>query len=189
MSILQEKLRLTKKSGFTLVETMVSLVLLSIAVIPIMYLSILILNSVATIQDNMIASNLIQEAFEAARGIRDDNWFNNRDFDTGLTSANHSPAKAVVDWDSPKLMLTSDPLIPNRGDSTRVYIKDGIYVQTKSGGTPTKFQRSVLTTPTSKYVKISVTISYPSRWNLVIFGFSFTIPHIIQADSYLYDWK
>ena len=66
------------------IETIVSLVLLTLAVIPALYLANLSLNSIAIIQDNLTASNLAQEGLEVVRGIRDDNWFNNRPFDFGI---------------------------------------------------------------------------------------------------------
>ena len=67
-----------KEAGLTLVEVMVSLLLLTSGLIPILGV---IISSVALstrIKNNLIAANLAQEGVEVVRAIREDHFFDRK---------------------------------------------------------------------------------------------------------------
>ena len=81
---LPEKLNRVRyaESGFTLVEALVALVILTIALGPALVLSSNISSTASVIQNNLIAANLSQEGVEVIRALRDANWYNGLPFDT-----------------------------------------------------------------------------------------------------------
>ncbi len=117
--------------GFTLVETLVSLVILTVALIPILNLSTDIARVNSNIQDSMVASGLAQEGIEVIRAIRDTNWFRDLSFDSGLGDGVYE-----VEWDSVA------PLSPSLNQFLN--ISSGRY--TYSTGSATKFKRTVTIT-------------------------------------------
>ena len=72
--------------GFTLVETLVALVLVTIAMGPVFILATSSLNVAARIEHNLVASSLAQEGVEVVRNIRDTNWLNGAAFEIGRAS-------------------------------------------------------------------------------------------------------
>ena len=83
------------RNGFTLVEALVTLVVLSIALGPALVLTTNINNTAVVVKNNLIAANLAQEGVEVIRGIRDTNWFNGVVFDTGLANGTYR-----IEWNS-----------------------------------------------------------------------------------------
>ncbi|MBM3271809.1 prepilin-type N-terminal cleavage/methylation domain-containing protein [Candidatus Kaiserbacteria bacterium] len=63
----------SSRSGFTLIETMVAITILMIAVIAPMTLTVRALQSAFYARDQIVASNLAQEAIESIRSVRDGN--------------------------------------------------------------------------------------------------------------------
>src|SRR3989338_9299401 len=125
MYILPEKLN---KNGFTLVEALVTLVVLTIALGPALVLTTNINNTAVVVKNNLIAANLAQEGVEVIRGIRDTNWFNGVVFDTGLTNGTYR-----VEWSSGALIaLGANP--PIKEDN-------GLY--NYSTGNSTVFRRTI----------------------------------------------
>ena len=61
--------------GFTLIEALVALVILTIALGPALVLSSNISSTASVIQNNLIAANLSQEGIEVIRALRDANWY------------------------------------------------------------------------------------------------------------------
>ena len=72
--------------GFTLIETLVALVLITIAMGPVFLLTTSTINVSKRIEHNLIAANLSQEGVEVIRNIRDTNWYNGISFDANLPS-------------------------------------------------------------------------------------------------------
>lgn len=121
----------SKSPGFTLIETLVALVILSVALVPIITLSTSISRVNSNVQDNLVASGLAQEGIEVIRAMRDTNWFNSRSFDSGLSNGEYQ-----VEWNS------TDPL--SASSNLPLKINNGQY--TYSTGTNTKFTRTVIIT-------------------------------------------
>jgi prepilin-type N-terminal cleavage/methylation domain-containing protein len=157
---------LNSEKGFTLVETLVALVILSVALIPILNLSTDSARISSNIQDNLIASGLAQEGIEVVRAIRDTNWFGNQTFDAGLANGSYR-----AEWNSTTLLDLSNnpPLLLN----------NGLYNYTT--GTPTKFTRIVtISKVNAGELKITSQITWNVRANNT---------KTITAEDHLFNWK
>lgn len=156
-------------AGFTLVETLVSLVILSVTLIPILNLSGNITRINASLQDNLVASGLAQEGVEIIRAIRDTNWFNNRAFDYGLSAGAYQ-----VEWNS------TTPL--SLAGSLPLNINNGLYTYSaNSGWIATKFSRTVtITKINAGELQVVSTVTWPGRGG---------INKNISAELHLFNWK
>ena len=90
----------SESAGFTLIEVLVALAILTVAISPLLVTAVSSLRVSALIQNNLIASNLAQEGIEIIRNIRDTNWASNKLFDEGLTEGAYA-----VEWDTTSLIL------------------------------------------------------------------------------------
>jgi prepilin-type N-terminal cleavage/methylation domain-containing protein len=152
--------------GFTLIEALVALVVLTMALGPALVLSSNISSTASIIQNNLIAANLSQEGVEVIRALRDANWHNGLPFDTGLADGIYR-----IEWNSSGLIsLGSNP--PLKEDS-------GLY--NYSSGTDTKFKRTItLTKINSEELRIISSVTWTERGNRA---------RDIKAESHLFDWK
>lgn len=155
-----------KQAGFTLIETLVSLVILTVVLIPISNLSNSITRVNASLQDNLIAAGLAQEGIEVVRAIRDTNWFNNRAFDYGLNDGAYQ-----TEWDSTTLLsLNGNPVLK---------LDNGKY--NYSTGTSTKFSREITITKINLgELKATSTVTWIGRGS---------INKSIDAELHLFNWK
>lgn len=161
------KNKLTKKqAGFTLVETLVSLVILTVALIPIMNLSEGVARVNSSVQDNLVASGLAQEGVEIVHAIRDTNWFSGRVFDYGLSDGAYR-----AEWNSTTLLLL--------GSNPKLNLNNGLY--TYSSGTLTKFSRTItITKINAGELKVVSTVTWLGRGG---------INKSVSAESHLFNWK
>lgn len=156
----------SSRAGFTLVEALVALVILTMALGPILFSADMALNISNSIRNNLIAANLSQEGLEVVRAIRDANWFNDRAFDSGL-----SDGVWRVEWNS-------DSLLP-RDDNTPLKINNGVYSYSPLG-TNTIFKRTItITKVNAGELKIVCEVSWKDR----------NINKSVSAESHLFDWK
>ncbi len=154
------------QKGFTLVETLVSLVILTVALIPILNLSTSASRVNSNLQDNLVASGLAQEGIEVIHALRDTNWFSNQAFDFGLSNGTYQ-----VEWDSTTLL--------SFGGNPVLNLNNGKY--TYSGGTPTKFNRTVtITKVNTGELKVVSQVTWQGRSN---------DPKSITAEDHLFNWK
>ncbi len=153
--------------GFTLIEAMVTLVILTTALIPALFLSTQATNVSFSIRNNLTATNLAQEGIEVVRAIRDNNWFQGSPFDTGLTGG----LTWRVDWDSVTLIaLGANPVLK---------INNGLY--NYSAGTDSIFKRTItITQVNAAELKVVSDITWTERGNRA---------KSIQAESHLFDWR
>ena len=155
-----------QQKGFTLVEAMVSLVILTTALGPMLYLANSAVNSAYIIRDNMIASGLAQEGVEVVRAIRDANWLNGQAFDTGLTDGSYR-----LEWNSTSLLaLSSNPPLK---------LDNGLY--NYSFGTATPFGRTVtIVKINAGELQVTSAVSWQLRGGSI---------KTIQTESHLFNWK
>ncbi len=166
MSILPAKSRFNSERGFTLVEAIVALVVLSVALIPVLQLSDSSLRAATTIRDDMIAAGLAQEGIEVVRTIRDANWFNGQAFATGLANGTYR-----VEWNSTSLI--------SLGSNPPLKLNNGVYNYTT--GADTQFYRTItILGVSSSELKITSQVSWTARGNDV---------KTVQAEEHLFDWK
>ncbi len=160
------KLILTKnQKGFTLVETLVALVILSMALIPLLTVSSSTNRISAVIQDDLIASGLAQEGVEVVRAIRDTNWLNSRAFNSGLSNGDYianSAATQLTAWSSKPLNIS-----------------DGLYGY--AAGTPTKFYRTIrITNVNAGEIRVVSEIAWTTSSNA---------NKTISVEDHLFNWK
>jgi hypothetical protein len=124
--------------GFTLVETLVALTLLTVGLIPVFVQATSALTLSTTIRNSVIAADLAQEGVELVRGMRDANWFANQPFDTGLTAC---VAGCTVQWNSQTLQPAAGNL-PLQFDAATGLYQYGV-------GSDTPFARTITITAVS----------------------------------------
>lgn len=155
--------------GMTIIETLTSLVLLSIGLIPVFAIMSASVNLSNNIKDNLIAANLAQEGIEVLRAIRDTSWLNNAAFDQNLPSGNY-----LVSWDS-------DTLIPY--DSNAFVRKDPNKIYSHSSGSDTIFKRRINITPIVSPCNCELKVLSEVIW------LEKGVNRVITAEDHLFNWK
>ncbi|MBX4211376.1 MAG: prepilin-type N-terminal cleavage/methylation domain-containing protein [Candidatus Yanofskybacteria bacterium] len=162
------------KKGFTLIEALVALVLLTMTLGPILYFASSSADIATSVINNVIAANLAQEGVEVIRAIRDSNYFAEVAFDTGLPAGTFE-----VQWDSqPPLAATIG--IPQylKIDSTGAVGTTGLY--NYGSGIDTPFIRLVTITKVSAIeLKITSSVTWTER----------SRNRSVEVEDHLYDWK
>ena len=159
-----------KEAGLTLVEVMVSLLLLTSGLIPILGV---IISSVALstrIKNNLIAANLAQEGVEVVRAIRDKAWFDDAAFDRDLTDGDY-----LISWNSDTLTAYD----------SNAYVKidpaTGIYSQ--AGGIDTIFKRKINIAKVVSACNCEIKVVSDVTWT------EKGINRAISVESHLFDWQ
>lgn len=154
------------QSGFTIVEAMVTLVILTVALIPALFLSTQATNAGFLIRNNLVAANLAQEGVEIIKSMRDSNWFQDLAFDANLTAGTWR-----VDWDSDALIAL--------GANPALKINNGLY--NYSTGTDGMFKRTVtITAVNAAELSIVSEVTWTERGNR---------SKSIQVESHLFNWR
>ena len=155
------------EKGFTLVEALISLFILSIALTGTFAVIIAQVGTAHLIQENFIASGLAQEGIEVARNLRDSDWFAHNAFGTSLPEGSYR-----VQWDSIAL-LPDDPSAFLQKDNS------GLYAYA-NGGTNTPYHRTLqIQYPSVDEIQIIVLVSWQNR----------TGPKSLSAEEHLYKWN
>ena len=132
-------------AGFTLVEVLVALMMLTTALVPAFVLATNALALSSSIRDSLIATGLAQEGVEVVRAMRDANWFAptypTTTFDAGLNVCANG---CRVQWNTDG---TTDPILPMTNDFLKLDPLSGLYQYDK--GTDTLFQRKITVTKVS----------------------------------------
>jgi len=163
---LRPGLKNSKSNGFTLIEALVALVILTVALGPALVLSSNISSTASSIQNNLIAANLAQEGVEVIRALRDTNWFNGLSFDAGLANGIYR-----IEWNSNALI--------SLGSNPPLKINSGLY--NYSSGTDTIFKRTVtITKPNSEELSIISDVTWTEKGNR---------SRDVKAESHLFNWK
>ncbi|MDO8495188.1 MAG: type II secretion system protein [bacterium] len=160
-----------QESGFTLIEAMVSVVILSIALTAIMGLFTINITSANLVRNNYIASGLIQEGVEVVRNLRDADWHASRAFGSFGAGAPVSDGSYIVQWDSDQLTIFADTFLL-RDPVSGLFSYDT--------GNNTLFKRKIdIVTVSLIEKRVTVTVSWDQK------GY----PKSISAEEHLYDWK
>lgn len=154
--------------GFTLIETLVALVLVTVAMGPVFILATSSVNVASRIEHNLIASDLAQEGVEVVRNIRDTNWLTGAAFDNNLPTGTWR-----VQWDTVGgglMAVGSNPVLKK---------SNGLYNYTV--GTDTVFRRTVtISKPNSGELVVISSMTWIERGN---------INRTVGAESHLFDWR
>ena len=160
-----------KRSGFTLVEVLVSLFILSIAITGAFALIAYHLNVADSVKNSAVASGLAQEGMEVVRNLRDSDWFAGRQF--GSLGGGSVASTYCVQWNSTRLI--SPCTNPLKKGANGIYSYDGDLA-------PSIFLRTVTITriPATEPVelKVVVTVSWTDR----------SIPRSLSAEGHLFNW-
>jgi prepilin-type N-terminal cleavage/methylation domain-containing protein len=166
------------KKGFTLIETMVAVTLLSISIVAPMTLVTRSLSSAYYARDQITAFNLAQDALEGVRAIRDANVLNNA---LGLPVQNLFTG-LVVPSDVPFTIDTiNGNVVAACPTVCDLMTTNGIFYSYTAGGgwQPTHFRRTVTwTTVTADEIRISAKVEW----------YSGTIQRSFTMSSNMYRW-
>lgn len=141
--------RISASAGFTLVEVLVSLALLTTGLVPAFVLASNAVNLSTQIKNSLISANLAQEGVEVVRAIRDSNWFADSLTpleDNGLSSC---AGGCQVQWDSVDMDNTS------KDSPLKLDPKSGMY-QYNGSGPDSIFRRKITITTVTPGVEIAV---------------------------------
>lgn len=155
--------------GFTLVEIIVAIGLISLVSVSVMSAVSLSLTSAAKIKNDLIAAGLAQEGLEIVRNIRDRDWHLGSSFGASLANGNY-----LVDWGSQSLLSFSDAFL--KKDS------NGFYGY--QPGQDTIFKRKIIIensaqNPATVEKVAKVEVSWPEKSGL----------KTIQAEVRLFNWR
>ena len=191
------KNNLQNSKGFTIIELVISIFVLSIAIVGAYnaFTTMDILTSSST--NRFIAAYLAQEGVEIARNIRDTNWIKNEYWTAGLEENCTDGCEA----DYTTFGTADSPLYPWGGsgnylsvDSNGFYVYD--YNSTDENLTATKFKRKITVTPIVTYtdesgyqvydtLKVVVEVSWDEKANIL---HPTKTQDSIIAEEYLYNW-
>lgn len=149
-----------KSKGFTLLEVIAAIFVLTVGAGAAFTLIQQTLISTSLVEDRFIASYLIQEGIEIVKNIRDTNWLEEDDWDEGLnTSECQNGCEADYTFTS-----QPDPSLPAFGSGRFLNI-DGDDFYSYSAGTATKFKRKITISDGGEpdKMKVSVQVSWLER--------------------------
>jgi len=164
----------TVKKGFTLLETIIAIFIITIGIVGVSGLVSQTISSVTISSQRLIAAYLTQEGIEIVRNIRDTNWLEGSAWDAGL---------GADDWegDYNNLNLTSCPFACEYDDLSSLKIDaDGFY--SYSAGNETKFKRKITIEDgpvPGDSLKVKVEVFWREKGK----------PYSVPAQENLYNWR
>lgn len=170
----------SRQKGFTLIEALVALVILSTALVPLLALSNRSTSLAASIRNNLVASNLAQEGSEVVRNLRDQNWVNGLAFDAGLADCGQATCNWRVQWNStvPIALGANPPLLFDAATSLYGY----------TAGNPSIYTRTVsIARSGAAHMVVTSTVSWPERGRTTLGCASGY--RCIKVETHLFDWK
>lgn len=160
------------QQGFTIVELMVAILILSMALTASTGMFVLNNASANLIRNSYVASGLAQEGIELTRNLRDSDWFASRSW-----GAFGSAAGAVADgdynvqWNDQQLRVFNDTAL-NLNQTTGIFSYDA--------GSLTLFKRKVtITTVSAVEKKVVMTVSWDQKG----------VAKNLMAEEHLFNWR
>ncbi len=140
--------------GFTLIESLVAVTILTFAVIGPMVTASRVIVASQIARDQLVASYLAQEGVEYVRSVRDNEYLANRQTTPAETWQDFLDAVDQCDATSPQNATRACTLHPINGLSigsctvggescAQLYLSGGLYTTTQSSGTLTPFTRTI----------------------------------------------
>lgn len=160
-------------AGFTLVETLVSVVLLTMTIVLPYHAIQRSLSATFAARDDLIASSLAQEAIEYVRGVRDNNYLAGRPsidwlygLDGGTGEDNCVTANCTIDAIREPVGVAVEQCT-GTCPGKELYLSNGTSLYTHQvTGAKTKYTRYIRLAPISgnpNAVRITVTVTWFSR--------------------------
>ncbi|MBI3459054.1 prepilin-type N-terminal cleavage/methylation domain-containing protein [Candidatus Azambacteria bacterium] len=167
---------LQANSGFTLLEVIISISILTTGVIATIAFMNSELQQISYLKNKIIAINLAQEGIELVRNVRDNNLLNSKSFNVWIDgNANNcsSPCSYEIDYDDPKLSSSLD---------TKLKIDSNGFYQ-YNNGSDSIFTRKITITDISTNIGTGAVINVRVE-SEVSFG-----DKKVKLETILYDWK
>ena len=199
--------------GFTIIELIISIFILTVAVVGIFSIFSMMVILTADAADKLTATYLAQEGLEIVSNMRDSNWLNmdacaantsctsTYNWDDGLDCAR--PIGCQGDYKTGTLVSGANTTLAPWSDSY-LYINPGGFYESsfRTGDTPTKFKRRILIAPvkdangTSDYIlSVEIQVSWDQKASILnpcpgntcsasVCGAS----NCVKLDLTMYDW-
>lgn len=173
--------RLKVKAGFSLIEVLAVLFIVSLTLLGVVSLIIQNIQVQSINKSNLIASSLAQEGIELIRHVRDDNWKNNQSFDMGLSDNSGTEYYYTVDFNTGTATLITD------SNQSKLFLNsEGFYVHNLGSAvslTETIFSRQVAVVRLNSYpgspLQVRSIVSWTDR----------TKPYRYELQALLFDWR
>jgi prepilin-type N-terminal cleavage/methylation domain-containing protein len=166
------------EDGFTLIELMTVLFIVSIGLVGILGLIMYNIQTESVNRNRLIASQLAQEGLELTRNIRDDNWLAGNEWDKGIRDENCGGCsdfdiKFTIDY------LGNKDFVTGIDDGRLQVNSDGYYVH-NTALEDSHFKRVVTITSSSD---ASSSVSCRVQWTDRDRTYNYV------ADTVLYNWR
>jgi len=171
INFFQKNFQKNMRKGFTLIEVIVAISVITIGIIGIYNLVPRIVSITSANANRFIVSQLAREGIEVVRNIRDTNWLQGRSFDTGLEQGENYGVQ-----------YNGDSLIDNYGSVPLQFNAEGFYGYNGkfgySGGVDTGIKREIIIKKINDYIlNVKVKITWPGERASFV------------AEENLYDWQ
>ncbi|MFN7088909.1 MAG: prepilin-type N-terminal cleavage/methylation domain-containing protein [Candidatus Paceibacteria bacterium] len=155
----------SKSNGFSMIEGLVATSIIMIGLVAVFGLINSSLRMIAVAKDELVAANLAQEGIEIVRAIREENWIEDENFNTGL-----SPGQYRVHYLETRLLpFVNTPL---RFDSNTGFFQ-------YNSGEDTPFYRTISISSISPVeIRVVSQVSWQTRG----------LPYSVVAETHLFDW-
>ncbi len=196
-------------TGFTIIELVVSIFILSIAVVGVFSAFSMVTILTSDTADQLTATYLAQEGMEIVRNIRDTNWLN-MDAEycafaegcpvswvyglVSLPDCSSGTPGCHADYTSDSMLAGSGGHLYLKNDN-----KDALYDYNENGGgTPTKFERKIIVDPitdvdgdTGHIIKVIIKVSWDKKATILgpgVLADDYSENNCVTAEETLYDW-
>ncbi|MCK4474140.1 type II secretion system protein [Candidatus Parcubacteria bacterium] len=162
--------------GFTLLEVILAITILTIAVSGAFILIIQVISASAAVQSKLIAFELAQEGIEIVKNIRDTNWLEQ----TTIPGISWDDGLDAGSWEADYI---SEDLSRSFGSGTYLYIDAHGFYSYFPSANQTKFKRKITISKEVEQperLKVSVEVFWDDKGKIH--------QHII-VQTYLYNWR
>ena len=169
INIIKKIINKNKRRGFTLVEIIVVLFIISLGLVGVLTLIVQNIQSQSYNKNNLIAYQLAQEGIELVRKVRDSNWRAGRAFNANLADGEY-----YMDYrDATVYPSTGADSLILKQDSNGFYIHDTV-------GTASGFSRKIIISNlAANYLRVETDISWHDH----------NRDYTYSLETLLYDWR
>lgn len=189
------------KDGFTIIELIISVFILSIAIVGIFSAFSVMVILTANAADQLTATYLAQEGMEVVRNIRDTNWLTSGAvWDEGLTGCDKSSMGCEADYTTGTGTSGTYPIVPWSG--RYLYVSSDGFYDYATDGTKTKFKRKIIIATVIDVdgladsdkihiLKVTAQVSWDQKATILNNGFSAgdcQPSNCVTTEETLYNW-